>query len=240
MCPATNKFKTARQAFTGPIIVCLTFLLSCLPAASTKITGTWKDPGAGSYKDFFVAVLSKKLQTRKTVEFDLSSRLKKEGVNVEPSLDIFPHTEEVETKEQKEAAVEKIKSLGHDAIITVRLLKKTEESRYVPGKVQYAPTNIGYGTGYNNEQHAGNPGAGTPGAFGYYYIDNYALASSEGHDETISVYFIESRLFEASTGKLVWSVQSETFNPTNLPAFSAEFSEAVINSLKSNKLIAGK
>ncbi len=204
VCPAPASLFTI-------VIMSFAFLVSCSPAA-TQITGSWKGPDAGTYKDFFVAVLSKNLAARSTLETDISSRLKKEGVQVTPSLDVFPHSDKVETPEERKAAVEKIQSLGHDAIITIKLVKKTEDTRYIPGKTQYAPMNIGYGTGYNQPM-TGTPGTGYYGTFGGYYTYNYSTYSTPSYYEMDKTYFVESNVYDARTAKLVWSAQSETFNP---------------------------
>ena len=154
--------------------VVFAFLFSCGTPA-TQITGSWKDPAATSYKSFFVAVLTKNLKARQRLEADISTRLAKEHVKVTRSLEIFPHNEKVETPEERQAAIEKIQSLGHDAIMVIKIVSKTEDTRYVPGTTSYAPTNIGIGTGYNL-QTTGAPPPGQYGAYGMYYLDNYSTA----------------------------------------------------------------
>ncbi len=221
------------------VIFSLMLLDSCSSTTATQITASWKDPEATSYQDFFVVVLSKNLPARSTVELDIARRLKKEGVKVEGSLELFPHVEKVATDEEKKAAVEKIQSLGHDAIITVTLLKKTEESRYVPGATSYTPTNIGYGTGYTPAT-GGAPVQGTYGAFGTYYVSGSKPYQSEGYYETDKTYFLESRVFDAKTSKLVWSAQSHTFYPGSLPSASEDFSMVMVDALKKAGLIYQK
>ncbi len=79
------------------LIIGFVLLESCSATTATKITGSWEDPEAKNYKDYFVAVLNKKLPVRSTLEKDISRRLKKEGVKTTESISIFPHSEEVET-----------------------------------------------------------------------------------------------------------------------------------------------
>lgn len=219
------------------LIISFTLLESCSTTASTQITGSWKDPEAKDYKDLFVAVLSKNLTARTTMERDISDRLKHEGVKVAQSLDFFPHTEKLETPEEKKAAVEKIQSLGHDAIIVISLVRHTEENRYVPGANSYTPTNIGYGSGYYQPMTGQVPGPGTYGAFGGYYVNASSAYTTPGYYEMDKIYFVESRLYDLSTSKLVWSAQSETFNPSNLGVASSEFSLVMVDALKKAKLI---
>jgi hypothetical protein len=220
------------------ITLCFGLLLSCGTPA-TQITGSWKDPAATNYKDFFVAVLTKNLQARQRLEADISTRLTKEHVKVTRSLEVFPHTEKVETPEERQAAIVKIQSLGHDAIMVIKIVNKTEDTRYIAGTSSYAPTNVGIGTGYNL-QTTGAPPPGQYGAFGMYYLDNYGTHSTPGYYKMDQAYFVESNLFDAKTEKLVWSAQSEVFNPANLNSASGDFSFVMVDALKKGNLIYKK
>lgn len=220
------------------VLICFVVVLSCGTPA-TKITGSWKDTNAISYKDFFVAVLSKNQQVRQQLEGDIADRLKRQHVKVTRSLEVFKHSEKVETPEERTAAIEKIKNLGHEAILVVKLVNKTEDTRYVPGTSSYAPTNIGIGTGYNL-QTTGAPPPGQYGAFGMYYLDNYGAHNTPGYYQMDQSYFLESNLFDAKTEKLVWSAQSEVFNPANLPSASGDFSFVMVDALKKGNLIYKK
>ncbi len=213
-------------------------LVSC-GAPATKITGSWKDPAASSYKNFFVAVLTKNIQARQRLEGDISDRLAREHVKVTKSLEVFAHTEKVETPEERTAAIEKIQSLGHDAIMVIKIVNKTDDTYYVQGTNSYAPTNIGIGTGYNL-QTTGTPPPGQYGAFGVYYLDNYGSHSTPGSYQRDQAYFMESNLFDAKTAKLVWSAQSELFNPANLNSASGDFSFVMVDALKKGNLIYKK
>ncbi len=218
------------------LIISFAVLESCSSTTATSITGSWKDPEAKNYTNYFVAVLHKKLPVRSTLEKDISRRLKHEGVKVTESMSIFPYTEDIETAEQKKAAVEKIQSLGNDAIITITVVKHTDEKRYVQGTSSYAPTNMGYGTGYRPAT-GGAPVPGSYGAFGTYYVSGSSLYQSEGYYETDKTYFVESNVYDAKTSKLIWSAQSQTFNPGDLATASGDFSLVMVDAMKKAGLI---
>lgn len=209
---------------------------SCSTTQATSITGSWKDPEATNYKDFFVAVLSKNKQVRSTLEYDISRRLKKEKVKAAQSLDVFAHSDKYETTEEKQAAVAKIQSLGHDAIIVITVLKHTESSRYVEGSSSYAPTNMGYGTGYTIATGAA-PLTGNYGAFGGYYVSGSSVYQTPGYYEMDKTYFVESNVYDARTSKLIWSAQSQTFNPGDLATASGDFSLVMVEAMKKAGII---
>lgn len=228
-----------RFSFPASVFVAILMIAleSCSSTAATQITGSWRAPEAKDYNDFFVAVLSKNLSARTTLERDISSRLKHEGVRVTQSLDIFSHSEKIETPEEKKAAVEKIQSLGHDAIITISVIRHTEENRYVQGANSYSPTSIGYGTGYYQPMTGQVPGPGYYGTFGGYYTSASSAYTTPGYYETDKVYFVESNVYDAATSKLVWSAQSETFYGSDLSTASNDFSQVMVDAMKKAKLI---
>jgi hypothetical protein len=234
-------FSLPPSVIAALVIIFVAGLESCTTLKpTTDLTGTWKDPEAKSYKDFFVAVLTKNLPVRSTIEGDIARKLKQEKVKASKSLDVIEHAEKVETVEEKKAAVEKIKGLGYDAIITVTLIKHTEENRYVPGTTSYAPTSVGIGTGYYNPVTKTDQGSGSYGAFGAYYMDASSAYNTDGYYVVDKVYFLESRLYDANTSKLVWSAQSETFYPDDIEKASSDFSYVMVEALKKGNLIYKK
>jgi hypothetical protein len=230
------------SAFIVLFIACFAVLNSCSTRRpTTNITGSWKDPEGKSYQNFFVAVLAKSLPARSSMEGDISRDLKREKVKATKSLDVLGHNQKVETAEEKQAAVEKIQSLGYDAIIVVTLIKKTEESRYIEGTTSYTPTNIGVGTGYYNPVTGSTSGTnGNYGAFGIYYMDASSAYNSEGYYETDKIYFVQSNMYDATTKKLVWSAQSDTFYPGDLATASNDFAFVMVDALKKANLIYKK
>jgi len=236
-----NSFSFLRLCLCGSLLIfCIVVLESCSSTAATTLTGSWKDPEAAGYNNFMVVALTKKLPVRTMVEEDIARRLKREGVKGSKSLDVIPHTETVETQEDKKAAVDKIESLGHDAIITVTLVKKDEERRYVPGSTQYAPANVGVGSGYYNPATGANQGQGTYGAFGTYYMGAATLYNTPGYYEENKVYFLESNLYDVKTRKLVWSAQSKTFDGGDIGIASRDFSYVMVEAMKKENLIDTK
>lgn len=213
------------------LFVCFSALESCSTTAATTITGSWKAPEASKYNDFFVVVLSKNLPVRSTLENDISRKLKKEGVKVSQSLSVFSPAEKLETPEEKKVAVEKIQALGHDAIITIVVVRHTEEERYVPGANSSQPVAVGVGTGYYNPARGGALPAGSYGSFGGYYADASTTYTTPGYYETDKTYFVQSNVYDAKTSRLVWSAQSETFNPANLAAASSDFSTVMAEAM---------
>jgi hypothetical protein len=197
--------------WTLPVLLSL-LIASCGP--SHKVTSSWVSPEARTspkkYSTIFIAVLTQNQSAKNIIEDDMAKAAIAKGYKVFKSSEIFAPNF---TKDQADKAVilAKVKQLGCDAIITSALVDKQSETRYVPGTVTYAP-------------YAGYGGWGFGGYYGYMYP---AMYGSPGYYTTDKTYFIETNMFDVATEKMVYSVQSEAYNPSTITAFSRGYCEVV-------------
>jgi hypothetical protein len=194
---------------------------SCGPA--TQVTGSWKNDKAPSAKiqSIMVTALTGRANARQTVENDLARALEKDGYKAVRSFDVIPPTFTQGKSPDKEALLEKIKGTDADAILTVALIDQETENRYVPGNYGYAPmTRFGY-----------------YGRFWGYYNTWYPTLYSPGYYTEDKIYFLETNLYDAKTEELLWSGQSETYNPGSLTEFSKEFSLVVLAKMEKDGVL---
>jgi hypothetical protein len=197
-------------------------IAGCKPA--TEITGSWKNTSATAstrtINTILVTALSAKTNVRQAVENDMAATLQYEGYKTVKSFDILPPFTEGKTPD-KDQLFSKIKEAKADAILTVALIDKETENRYVPGNAVYAPM----------------PRFGYYGTFWGYYNNWYPSLYSPGYYEEEKIYFIETNLYDARTEELLWSAQSETYNPSSLDSFSKEFAEVVVQKMQKDGLL---
>lgn len=191
-------------------------LLACSP--STKIIGSWSSPERNpqGYKSIFVAAVIDNIQSRQAVENDFKKKLATLNIHSEISSEIIKPSFWQSKEVDKEAIMDIISQNGFDGILTMTLLEKQSEERYVPGTVMYNPMAIG-GWGW-----------GRRGTFGGYWLYHYPMMASPGYVVNDNKYIFEINLYDAKTELLVWSAQSTTLNPDSLEKFSAEFSTVVL------------
>ena len=203
-------------------LLLITFLMSgCGP--SQKITGSWAAPDAksfGPYKKAFVIVMTQKQNTNFYVELEMVKTLRSRGFEAVKSSDIFPPKFSVTQDFTKEQLAEAIKRQGCDAVLTVALLDSKSEETYHPG-TSYSP--VGYGYGAYGTYY---------GYYNYYYPQVY----SPGYTSVDKTYYIETNLYDMASDKLVWSVQSEAFNPSSLENWFKDYSYMLTNHLQKEGL----
>jgi len=120
----------------------------------------------------------------------------------------------------EQQAIEKLKSKGVDAVLTIVLLDKTKERYYVPGHMNYTP----YGFYYNR--------------FWGYSRAIYGRIYSPGYYVTDTKYFWESNLYDLTSGDLLYSSQSQSFDPSTSAAMGKEYGKLIVEDLDTERVIA--
>ncbi|MEP7129127.1 MAG: hypothetical protein ABI729_09680 [Chitinophagales bacterium] len=225
-------------------ILLLTWVIgisSC--GVSQEITGSWVNKEVlatkPNYQKVFIAVLSGSLAAKTTVENDLAKAAAAYGINTLKSLDIFPpNTSTIDTS----LLIQKIKENGCDAIFTVALINSKSETRYVQGTTTYTPS---YGYGYGGTYYGGAYGGYS--AYGGYYRSPYGYynytstaVTTPGYYETDQTYYLEGNLFDARTNLLLYSIQSELYNPVDIATESATYTALVFERMKKDGLLVNR
>jgi hypothetical protein len=222
----TIKNKYMKNVLSILTLMSILFLSACSP--TMKITGSWMNKevmGKGKFKKIFLMTIAADKGAQQSVENAQAKAAAAEGVATVKSYEVFgpnflahnPTNEEI---------MAKIRETGCDAIFTSALIDEKSETRYVPGTTSYS---YGYGGGY------GYGGYGAYGSFGGYYGSS-AYIYEPGYYTEDKTYFIESNLYDMETGEIVWSVQSEAYNPTNIDNVARTYSALLFDRLKKEVL----
>ena len=170
-----------------------TLLLAAVLTActTTKKTAEWRDDTytGGAFDNILVIGVAKENSVRRMFESNVVSALKARNVTAIPSFSIMATDEKI-SRESVKAAIAGKKV---DAVLVTHLVGVDEQEVYYPPT--YTPT-MGPGYGY----------------YGY-YSRVYDYVYEPGYYQKYKVVKIESNLYNVSTEKLVWSMQSETVDP---------------------------
>ena len=113
----------------------------------------------------------------------------------------------------------KLRSSGIDGILSVTLLDKEQEQNYVPNNTLYYPLVPRFSR------------------FWGYYSYYYPRINDPGYYRTSTRYFLEANLYDAKTNKLIYSAQSETFDPSSRESFAADYAKAIVANMKTKNLL---
>jgi hypothetical protein len=212
-----------RRGATGPLKKITLFLMPLLALAlvfqgcgsSSKIISSWQDkdiPAKSIKKVLVLGLFTDKDRTlRLKTEQELTGGLQALGYQAMSAAEEYGPKSFQNMKEEQ--ALKKLRDINVDGIITITLLDKNKEKYYVPGTVSYAPYPI--------------MRRGFWGYYSYYYPRVY----DPGYYQTTTSYFFETNLYNIDN-KLLYSAQSETFDPSSLSSLADEYAKAVIKDMQ--------
>lgn len=202
-----------------PAMMVTAFIFSC---SSTKINSSWKAENAQTkpYHNVMVwGLLTEKDSTlRRQMENHLVNDLVSKGYHAVSSMDVY----KAKAYKKLTAAeiIDEFKSTGVDAVITIALLNKEKEEKYFPGGFYNQPANKNMHDGLDK-----------------YYSGIYERVFTPGYYISTTTYFWESSLFEVKDDKMVYSVQTRSFDPNTTEKLAHENGLKIIRDMVKKKVI---
>lgn len=196
-----------------------------------KITGSWVNRDSlpkQSYESVFIAALTQNTETRTVLESDLANGARAHGIKAVKSLDVFgPVTANTDTAVLA-SLIRKVKESGCSSILTISLLDESSKTTYTKSS-EYTYQPYPYGGYY-----------GYYGNFASYYSFVAGSTFQPGYYSTDKTYYIETNLYDVTTLRILFSIQTKAMNPPEINKASAQFTETLLNELKSNGLMKKK
>lgn len=111
-------------------------------------------------------------------------------------------------------AIDKIRNKGFDAVLTIVLLNKQKEKYFVPGRIRsVSPYHERFWDYYTTR-------------YDRIYRDGY-YGKSEGYYESTVKYFWESNLYDLNSNTLIYSSQTESFDPGSAESLGHEYGKLI-------------
>lgn len=200
-------------------VIFLFLVISC--STGSHITSSWKAPNVQpkKYNKILVLGLIREADRsiREKMEEHVVGDLKEMGYNAVCSCDEYnPKT--FENMDEKDA-ITKLSGGGIDAVLTIVLLDKSKEKYYVPGRVYYSPYFL-----YQNR-------------FWGYYRTMYDRIYSPGYYVVDTKYFWESNFYDLSSKELLYSAQSQSFDPSTMENLAHEYGQMIVTNMVKNNIL---
>jgi len=203
-----------------PMLMLAVILSACGP--TQKITSSWVNREAlpkGPYKSMFLLAITQNEKAIYTVENQMADLITSRGKKVVQSSVIFPPKFAATNGITRELMAEAIKKAGCDAVFTIALLDTKTEHHYQEGTTYSPMSYSAYGSYY--------------GYYSYYYPQVY----TPGYYTTNKTFYIETNFYDVASDQLLWSIQSEAYNPSNLESWFNDYSRLILSQLKKEGLI---
>ena len=190
---------------------------------SSKITSSWtaENMTPRQFKKIVVVGIIREADRtlREKMEQHMAADLRDLGYDATCSCDEYnPKMFENMTEDQ---VIGKMRNAGVDAVLTVVLLDKKQERYYVPGHVRYTPYAV-----YHNR-------------FWVYGRTVYTRIYTEGYYAEDTRYFWETNLYDlaASGQQLLYSAQSQSFDPVSSETLGHEYGQMIAKNLVSKNVL---
>lgn len=176
------------------------------------------------YQSVCVAALVPNKESKAKIEAKMVALIQSERKDIKAytSSQLVSGTLMSQASLTKDQWAEALKKNQVEGMLAITLQDVKTESRYDPaGNSTYNPS------------------------FSYIYYDSYYRyysyhSNTEGDYpmlETSKTYFVETNFYNVDDEKLVWSIQSESFNPENFDDFFNGYSKMLVKELKNKGLI---
>ncbi|UCF67811.1 MAG: hypothetical protein JSV80_00505 [Acidobacteriota bacterium] len=198
---------------TSCVLLLLVALASC---ASTKLTGSWKDPqfSAPDYGKVLVIGMAQRPEVRQKFERVFAAAFVERGLKAVPSFEFLP-----KDAEMTRATVEKaLEGSDIDAVLVTRLagVETSTEYRSAPSYMIAEP--------YYHE-------------FSDYYQHVYEAIYEPGYLVTQDTVLLETNLYDVGSGQLACTTRSKSFDPESADDVIGPLSKLVMSRLSRDGMI---
>ncbi len=198
----------------------LIVISACTP--SQQVTHSWVNHEAipkEPFKSVFVLAFARDINAKITVENELAKVLESRGKKVVKSSDVFSSSFTADTTLTRAKLVKAIEETGCDGVLTVALLDVKTDKSYQPATAYYPVEHTFYGS-YNR--------------YTLYYFD---YVEEQGYTITNRTFYLESNFYNLASDQMLWSIQSDAYNPTDLRSWFQGYSRLLLNQLKKEGVI---
>lgn len=190
--------------------------------SSSKIASSWQKPGFENkgYKSILVmAILNpdSKWSYRLSLEDHMVNDLKAKNIHAISSSRLYGplYFDDLSPAE----ALAKVNTEKISAVLTIVLLDQSQDSSYVPGYLRN-PTQDDYYMCWWDYYSSVKSRVCTPG---YYILD--------------TKYFWETNLYVGPSKEIIYSAQSESFDPGSQDRLAHEYGRLIVKDIKKKKLL---
>jgi hypothetical protein len=203
------------KIFIGVVLVACS--LSC---SNTRVTSSWTASNVSALapgnKILVLGIIREKdIRLRMQMEGFLVDELKAQGYNAVSAYTLYGP--KMFSNSDEETVLRQLHNSSIDEVFTITLLDKAREKNYQPGMAYYPYS-----------------------PFWGYYNYWYGYIYSPGYIQVDTRFFWESNLYDINSKSLLYSVQSESFNPSSAGDMGKAYSRVVVKDMAKKGVLRKK
>ncbi|MDH3998341.1 MAG: hypothetical protein OET90_05825 [Desulfuromonadales bacterium] len=174
-------------------------LFTLVACASATLLGSWKSPEYSErISKVYIVGVAKQETSRRVFEDGFVQQLGNYNVTGISSYHDIPSVQNAD----KDRVLQSVKNNGAETVLLTRIVDQRTDQVVNPGRV----------TGYSNSPTFGRAGYSPRQGhrnYGTYYSRRYELVYEPANVAQYQVVILESNLYDASSGELIWAAQLE-------------------------------
>jgi len=201
---------------TGKLVHAIA-MTALLAACAVKPLAEWRDSNfPGTVDNILIIGVSDQPVVRRLFEDTFVKELAALGVSAKSSYQVLTD-EQISSKDALDAAI-RTQSLG--AVLVTRVIGVEEINTYTPPTYTYTPSNFNR---HYRDYHS--------------YFNHAVQVATPGYWDKYDVLKLESNLYDSASQQLIWSIQSESFDPRSATQLIDDQITVAIKSLRTTGLI---
>ena len=198
-------------------LLSLPLLLLFVACSTSKVTNSYTShhSSAPAKRILVLGLFSdKNSKAKRAMENELAKDLSKFGYDAVTATDDFGATTFSGLTEQQ--AVQKLHDEGIQNVVTITLVDKNKQKRYVPSTYGYAPGFWGY--------------------YSYYSPWGYS-PYRPGYTEVNTSYVFETNLYDVNNNQLLYSAESKTVDAGSMATLANDYARSVVRDMKRKNVL---
>ncbi|MDH3763298.1 MAG: hypothetical protein OEU50_20175 [Gammaproteobacteria bacterium] len=201
---------------TGRLVLAFT-MSALLAACAIKPLAEWRDSSfSGTVDNILIIGVSDQAVVRRIFEDTFVKELAALGVSAKSSYQVLTD-DEISSNDALDAA---IRAQSMDAVLVTRVIGVEEINTYTPPTYTYTPSTIDH---HYRDYHS--------------FYNHAAQVATPGYWDKYEVLKLESNLYDSASQQLIWSIQSESFDPRSATQLIDDQITVSIKSLRNTGLI---
>ncbi len=188
-----------------------------LAACAIKPLAEWHDSAfTGKVDNVLIIGVSEQPVVRRLFEDTFVKELAALGISAKPSYQLLTD-EQISSKDALDAA---LRAQSMDAVLVTRVIGVEQIDTYTPPTYTYTPSTFDR---HYRDYHS--------------YYSHAVQVATPGYWDKYEVLKLESNLYDRASQQLIWSIQSESFDPRSAAQLIDDQITIAIKSLRSTGLI---
>ncbi|MCB0322263.1 MAG: hypothetical protein KDD69_01785 [Bdellovibrionales bacterium] len=199
----------------NPILLLLALVLFGSGCSPTRLTSVWSEASVRPVHKLIVVGIEPSIADRRVFEREFAGVFEDAGIEAFESYKLLSDNEQPNRQTLRPT----IDRTGSDAILVSSIVEVTDEAEYVPGwsRVDYV---------------------GPYGFYDRYYPWAFDRVSAPGYVVSYKNYTLESLLYEARSGKLLFAATSKTMDPDSIHELADSLAEEILDQLRELGVVA--